>query len=117
MIQRAVKHAGDESLSRWVRAGDYTFLAHHGGKIHPTFKAQLESCLEHLDETLSLFDGQREQIVQMNLYLKHISDLREAETILLSYFLVTPPVRTTIETNFFETEMLCQIDGIVYTPQ
>lgn len=53
----------------------------------------------------------------MNLYLKSFKDIQKAEKVFINYFGSTPPVRTTVESNFYEEAMLCQIDGIVYTPQ
>lgn len=117
MIKRKVGHSGDMSLSGYVTAGDYTFLAHHGGNLAPTIEEQLASCLKHLEKTLNEIGVSKSSIVQLNLYLKDVKLLPKAEAVLLDYFGETPPARTTIETNLFEDDMLCQIDGIAYTPQ
>lgn len=117
MIKRRVGHSGDKSLSGYVTAGDFTFLAHHGGNLAPTITEQLRACFNHLQETLDEIGTTKENIVQMNLYLKDFKDIQQAEIVFLEYFGDTPPARTTIETNFYEDKMLCQIDGIVHTPQ
>lgn len=112
MIDRKVGHYGDKSLSKYVSAGEYTFLSHHGGNLAPTIEEQLEECFNQLQETLNEIGSGKENIVKMNLYLKSFKDIQKAEQVFSNFFGELPPARTTIETNFFEDKMLCQIDGI-----
>ena len=77
MIQKMPTHCGDDTTSSCVIAGDYIFLAHHGGGqavndiIHQT-----RATLESMAHTLSTAGATLDDLVQVNFYIKNAADFR-----------------------------------------
>ena len=100
MIQKMPTHCGDDTTSSCVIAGDYIFLAHHGGGqavndiIHQT-----RATLESMAHTLSTAGATLDDLVQVNFYIKNGA-----------------PARMTVVTEFVGPNCLCQMDGIAYKP-
>ena len=116
MINRIPSYCCDETLSSCVIAGDFIFLAHHSaGFESQNIVEQMRSVFDRLKCTLSSVGATLDDMVQVNLYLKDLSDFQAATTVFGEYFdKKNAPVRTTIKTEFLDAECLCQIDGIAY---
>lgn len=87
MIKRMPTHCGDETCSSCVVAGDYIFLAHHGGgHDKEDIVYQMRNTFESMKKTLSSVDATLDDMVQINLYLRDISDFRVAADVFKEYF-------------------------------
>ena len=93
MIKRIAGHYDDKTLSKGVEAGQYIYLSHHsGGHEKEEVSHQMRKTFEGIKDTLSYFDANLSDMLQVNLYL----------------------TRTTVITDFVEEGCLCQIDGVAY---
>jgi 2-iminobutanoate/2-iminopropanoate deaminase len=100
-----------------VVAGDYIFLAHHGGgQDVDDIAHQVRATFENMKHTLSMVGATLDDIVQINLYLKNRDDFREGVDVFREYFKNGAPARMTVFTEFVGESCLCQMDGIAYKP-
>ena len=112
-----IPHCNDDTLSSCVLAGDFIFLAHHGGGqdvndiVH-----QVRATFENMKLTLSAVNATLDDMVQLNFYIKNVEDFRKGADVFREYFKNGAPVRTTVVTEFVGDNCLCQIDGIAYKP-
>jgi len=117
MIKRMPTHCNDDTCSSCVVAGDFIFLAHHGGGQDVNDIAhQVRATLENMKDTLSTVNATLDDIVQINLYLKNIEDFRKGADVFREYFKNGSPARMTTTTEFVGINCLCQMDGIAYKP-
>ena len=115
MIKKMPTHCGDDTCSSCVVAGDYIFLAHHGGGQEvDDIVHQVRATIESIAHTLSTVDAALDDIVQLNFYIKNIADFRKGADVFREYFKNGAPARMTIVTDFVGSNCLCQIDGIAY---
>lgn len=117
MIQKMPTHCGDDTCSSCVVAGDYIFLAHHGGGqdvldiVHQT-----RATLESMAHTLASVGATLDDVVQLNFYIKNVADFRKGADVFREYFKNGAPARMTVVTEFIGANCLCQMDGIAYKP-
>ena len=117
MVIKMPTHCKDDTLSSCIIAGDYIFLAHHGGGqdiqdiVHQT-KATIESMAHTLETAGATLDD----VVQLNFYIKNVADFRKGADVFREYFKNGAPARTTVVTEFVGGACLCQMDGIAYKP-
>ena len=117
MIKRMPTHCGDESCASCVVAGDYIFLAHHGGGQNvDDVVHQMRKTFEGMAKTLAGVGSGLDDVVQINLYLKNIEDFRRAADVFGEYFKNGAPARMTTTTQFAGASCLCQMDGVAYKP-
>lgn len=117
MLKKMPTHCGDDTCSSCVIAGEYIFLAHHaGGQDVNDMGHQVRATIESMKHTLSTVNATLDDIVQVNFYIKNVSDFRKGTDIFREYFKNGAPARTTIVTEFIGSECLCQMDGIAYKP-
>ncbi len=117
MIKRMPTHCGDETCSSCVVAGDYIFLAHHGGGHEKEeIVHQMRKTFESMKETLDSVGATLDDLVQINLYLRDISDFRAAADVFSEYLKDVSPARMSTTTEFVGKTCLCQMDGIAYKP-
>lgn len=115
MVKRMPTHCGDETCASCVVAGDYIFLAHHGGGgAEDDIAAQVRATFESLRHTLSTVGAGLDDLVQVNLYLKNIGDLRAAADVFPEYLANGFPARMTTTTEFVDRGRLCMLDGVAY---
>lgn len=115
MITRLPAHYGDDTCSAYVRAGDFLFLAHHGGGYEKDDVAyQMKVAFDVLEETLAAAGATFDDMVQIHLYLKHTKDFEAAREVFYSYFKQGFPVRMSSTTEFLSPACLCMVDGIAY---
>ena len=102
------------SYSAAVAAGDYVFLGLHRG-YGKMFAEQLGNTFRYMTETLSNYGLTLADLVKVNVWLKHVADLREMEKRFNDYFKKgTFPARMTATTEFVEDDILLMIDGIAW---
>lgn len=117
MLKRMPSHYGDETCPSCVVAGDYIFLAHHGGGqdvndiVH-----QMRATFEGMSQTLSTVGATLDNIVQIQLYLKNAEDFGAARGVFFEYFKDGFPARMTSTIEFLSNSALCQMTGIAYKP-
>lgn len=118
MLTRIPNHYGDDTCSSCVTAGDYIFLAHHGGGqdvddvVHQT-----RETFESMARTLAAVGASLSDIVQLNYYIKDPRDFRRGADVFGEYFPNGAPARTTVVTSFIAPSCLCQMDAIAYRPR
>jgi 2-iminobutanoate/2-iminopropanoate deaminase len=102
------------SYSLAVAAGDYVFLAMHRGS-GDDFTTQFHDSLSRLKKTLAEFDLTLANLVKINVWLKHVEDIRVYEKLFLDYFEEgTYPARMGATTDFVDDDCLVMIEGIAY---
>ena len=117
MLQRMSSHTRDETCPSCVVAGDYIFLAHHGGGQDVNDIAhQVRATFESIKHTLSTVNATLDDIVQLNFYIKNVDDFSKGRDVFREYFKNGFPARMTVVTEFVGKNCLCQIDGIAYKP-
>ena len=117
MLKKMPTHTGDGTHSSCVVAGDFIFLAHHGGgQDKADITHQVRATFESLKKTLSTVNATLDDIVQLNFYIKNIEDFSEGRDVFNEYFINGAPARMTVVTEFLGSSCLCQMDGIAYKP-
>lgn len=118
MINRLPTHCGDYTCPSCVVAGDYIFLAHHaGGFDKEDIAHQMRATFERTRETLQSAGATLNDMVQIHLYLKNLSDFSIARNVFYEYFDESHfPARMTSTSEFLDSNCLCMIDGIAYKP-
>jgi 2-iminobutanoate/2-iminopropanoate deaminase len=102
------------SYSAAVAAGDFVFLGLHRG-YGDDFATQFDNTFKYLKRTLAEFDLTLAHLVKVNVWLKHIKDLREMEKRFNNYFEKDHfPARMTCTTEFIDDDILLMIDGVAY---
>jgi 2-iminobutanoate/2-iminopropanoate deaminase len=117
MIQRLGNHYGDDTCSACVVAGDYIFLAHHGGGQEVNDLAhQTRATLDALSHTLADVGATLDDMVQITYYIRNVEDFRKGADVFREYFGNGAPARMTVVTDFVGENCLCQMDGLAYKP-
>ncbi len=118
MTKKLPTHCGDDTCSSCVIAGDYIFLAHHGGGQDVSdIVHQTRETLKSMAGTLASAGACLDDIVQLNFYIKNVSDFRKGADVFREFFQNGPPARMTVVTEFIGPNCLCQMDGIAYLPR
>ena len=119
MIRRMPTHCFDDTCPSCVIADGFIFLAHHaGGFDQPDVAYQARAVFERMKSTLASAGATLNDMVQINLYLRHIADFEAVVGLFEEYF--SPgcfPARMTLTTDFIDAQCLCQMDGIARLPQ
>ena len=68
-------------------------------------------------QTLSTVGAALDDIVQLNYYIKNVSDFRKGADVFREYFKNGAPARMTVVTEFVGSTCLCQMDAVAYKPQ
>ena len=117
MLHRIGNHYGDKTCSSCVVAGDFIFLAHHGGGQDVNDLAhQTRASLEQLSQTLASVGATMDDVVQITYYIKSTQDFRRGADVFREFFPNGAPARMTVVTEFIDPDRLCQMDGIAYRP-
>lgn len=102
------------TYSSAVVAGDTVYLGLHRG-FGDTFSEQLADVLDSLRDTLGELGLALEDLVKVNVWLKHIEDLPAMEQGFRDYFDEGEfPARMTSTTAFIDADCLLMIDGVAY---
>ena len=118
MIERIQPNCGDETCPSCVVAGDYIFLAHHGGGLDvKEIKHQARAIFESVKQTLASAGATLDDMVQIQLYLKSTEDFDGAREVFFEYFKDGFPARMTVITEFLDDNIVCQMTGIAYKPE
>ncbi len=116
VITRFPSHVGDPTCASAVRAGGFLFLAHHaGGFDRREYAAQTRATLRSLGDTLASAGAGFEDVVQVTLWLREITDeTRAAWDVFAEFFGDQPPARMTATTDFFDPACLVMVDAVAY---
>ena len=102
------------SYSLAVEAGDFVFLGLHRG-YGDSFAEQIDHTLEYMMETLGKLGLSLDNLVKVNVWLKHIQDLPEMEKRFNAYFEKDHfPARMTSTTEFIDEDCLVMVEGVAY---
>lgn len=116
MIKKMPTHCGDETCSSCAIAGGFIFLAHHGGGYEKAdIEYQMRASFESIGKTLASAGATLNDILQINLYLKNLSDFDKARAVFTEYFdKGSFPARMTLTSEFLSPNCLCMMDGVAY---
>ena len=119
MINRMPTHCGDDNCPSCVIAGDFIYLAHHaGGSDKQDVAHQIRATFECMQNTLNSVGATLNDMVQINLYLKDLSEFRAARAVFYEYFDEDCfPARMTLTSDFIDSRCLCMADGVAYKPR
>lgn len=110
-------HCQDVTCASCVQAGDFIYLSHHGGGFDKEDVAyQIRKTFKNMKNTLSQAGASLKDIVQINLYLRNIKDLRAACDVFPEIFGEEVPARMTTTTDFYDDICLCMMDAVIYKP-
>jgi 2-iminobutanoate/2-iminopropanoate deaminase len=102
------------SYSLAVAAGDFVFLGMHRG-FGDDFTTQFHDSFKHLKKTLAEFDLTLANLVQVDVRMKHIEDVRVYEKLFRDYFEKDKyPARIGATTEFIDDDCLFMIGGVAY---
>ena len=116
MLKKMPTHCNDETCSSCAVADNLVFLAHHaGGFDKRDIKHQMRVVFERMKETLHSVGATLNDMIQINLYLKDLTDFEGAVEVFEEYFdKGCFPARMTLTSDFLDAEFLCMIDGVAY---
>jgi Putative translation initiation inhibitor, yjgF family len=119
MLKKMPTHCGDETCSSCVVAGDFIYLAHHaGGFDKQNIVHQMRAAFDEMKTTLNSVGAELNDMVQINLYMKDLSEFGNARDVFYEYFdKECFPARMTLTSDFINKECLCMIDGVAYKPK
>lgn len=119
MITRTRTQCKDNTCPSCVVAGGFIFIAHHsGGHEKEEIAFQMRASLDALRKTLHSVNATLDDMVQLNLYLRHRADFSKARDIFYECFTEQKfPARTTLFTDFVNEKCLCMIDGVAFRPK
>ncbi len=102
------------SYSAAVAAGDFVFLAMHRG-FGDDFATQFDDTFRHLKKTLAEFDMTLAHLIQVDVRMKNIEDVRIYEKLFRNYFEKDKyPARIGATTEFIDDDCLFMIGGVAY---
>ncbi len=117
MLRKMPTHCGDDTCSACVVAGDFIFLAHHGGGFDKLdIVHQLRAAFTGMKQTLASVNATLDDLVQLNFYIRDTADFARGREVFYEYFKNGCPARMTVVTSFLDDRCLCQLDGIAYMP-
>ncbi len=111
------------TFSSCVKAGDFIYTSHHAGfldeegNIIEGIEAQTEECFKNLRRTLEAAGASLEDVVKTTVLLKNKKDFKKMKEVYRRHFNQGYPVRTSILTNFVDSDCLIQIDVVAYKPK
>lgn len=104
-----------ETYSSSVKAGGFLFLSHQGGATSSDdVKVQLQACFDNLEKVLAKSGGTLEDLVKVNMLLKHKDDFPKCEDVFYQRLTSGFPARTTYVTDFVSPKLLVQIDAVAF---
>lgn len=118
MLKKMSTHCGDDTCSSCVVAGDFIYLAHHaGGLDKQDVVHQMRATFENMRNTLNSVGATLNDMVQINLYMKNLSEFRIARDVFYEYFDKDNfPARMSLTSDFIEPNCMCMMDGVAYKP-
>jgi len=116
MLKRMPTHCNDETCASCVVVDNLIFLAHHaGGFDQKNIIHQMRAVFERMQATLQSVGATLNDLVQVNLYLKDLSDFEGAVQVFTEYIGEGCfPARMTLTSDFLDAECLCMMDGVAY---
>ncbi|MFX1253433.1 MAG: RidA family protein [Promethearchaeota archaeon] len=108
------------AFSTCVKAGDFIYLAHHGGIIDEkgnvleNIEEQTGQTFKNIEKTLKAAGASFNDVIKTNVYLKNIKDFQKMNEVYRRYFNEGYPARMTSTTAFVDEKCLIQIDLVAY---
>lgn len=114
-VERMPTHCGDATCAACVVAGNTIYLAHHtGGHEKKDIEHQMHAAFKAMEATLASAGAKLSDLVQINLYLRELTEFRKAANVFDEYLQGSPVARMTTTTEFIEPNCLCMMDGVAY---
>ena len=106
-----------------VRAGDFIYLSGQG-PIDPITDKLTSGDIQHetrqvLKNIRTILEGcgaTLADVVKCSVFLKNAQDFPAMNEVYAAFFGETRPARTTVEAQFYQTEMKVEIDCVAYKP-
>ena len=87
MLKRMPTHCGDDTCPSCVIAGDFIYLAHHAGGFDKNdITHQMRKSFARMEKTLNAAGASLGDMVQINLYLRDLSDFDDAREVFYEFF-------------------------------
>jgi len=104
-----------ETYSSSVKAGGFLFLSHQGGATSSDdVRVQLQACFDSMEKVLVKSGAGLENLVKVNMLLKHKEDFPKCEDVFYQRLTSGFPARTTYVTDFVSPKLLVQIDAVAF---
>jgi 2-iminobutanoate/2-iminopropanoate deaminase len=109
--------------SPFVRAGDLIFVSGQGPVDPATnefslgdIRHEVRMTLENIRRILEQAGATPADVVKCSVFLKNAQDFPAMNEVYAAFFGDTRPARTTVEAQFYQTEMKVEIDCVAYKP-
>jgi 2-iminobutanoate/2-iminopropanoate deaminase len=110
--------------SPFVRAGDLIFVSGQGPVDPATdeyslgdIRHEVRVTLENIRRILEQAGATPADVVKCSVFLKNAQDFPAMNEVYAQFFGETRPARTTVEAQFYKTEMKVEIDCVAYKPR
>ena len=107
--------------SQAIRCGDLLFISGQipidpksSELVKGDIEKQAERVIENLKGILEATGMGLDDIVKVTLYLRDLGNFEKVNNIYKSYFLNTPPARSTVEVSRLPKDVEIEIDAIAY---
>jgi 2-iminobutanoate/2-iminopropanoate deaminase len=109
--------------SPFVRAGDLIFVSGQGPVDPATnefslgdIRHEVRLTLENIRRILEQAGATPADVVKCSVFLKNAQDFPAMNEVYAAFFGETRPARTTVEAQFYQTEMKVEIDCVAFKP-
>ena len=115
-------NTAERPYSSAVRAADYIFVSGSGGYVDKDgrevkgIESQTEQCLENIKQVLEAASSSLSDVVKTTVFLTNASDFTQMNEVYKKYFPKDRPARSTVVTGLVRSDMLIEIECIVYKP-
>ncbi len=110
--------------SPFVRAGDLIFVSGQGPFDPNTnefslgdIRHEVRITLENIRSILEQAGATPADVVKCSVFLKNAQDFPAMNEVYAAFFGETRPARTTVEAQFYQTQMKVEIDCVAYKPR
>ena len=109
-------------LSPAVRAGDFVYVSGQvpvradGSLVEGGIESQTKQVLENIKAALALAGATLDDVVKTTVWVEDARDFSGMNKVYDTYFSVTPPARTTVESRLM-IDIKVEIEAVAYAPQ
>ncbi len=109
-------------LSPAVRAGDFVYVSGQvpvradGSLVEGGIESQTKQVLENIKAALALAGATLDDVVKTTVWVEDARDFSGMNKVYGTYFSVTPPARTTVESRLM-IDIKVEIEAVAYAPQ
>ena len=105
--------------SQAVRAGDFLFVAGQvpldpktKKMVEGGIEAQTRQALENVKAIVEAAGSSLEKVVKVTVFMKDMKDFQKMNDVYCTYFMKSPPARTTVQAQLALPELLVEIDAV-----